>query len=196
MSEQQPINLQDRALENLQFIRQTMERAVTYTAISGRGLILIGLTALATAFISFGQDNAIAWLFVWLTEAALSIAIALGSILSKAQHLKMPVFSETGRKFVLSFAPAMLAGALMTAVCFQQGLMDLIPGLWLLLYGVAVVAGGTYSVPIIPVMGLCFMFCGMLALMGPAAWGRPLLALGFGVLHLIFGGLIIKQYGG
>ena len=142
------------------------------------------------------QGSPASWVFVWLTEAVLSLGILALMMLKKSRRLQLPLWNETARRFLLSFAPPMLAGALFTTVFYQQQLFDLIPGMWLLLYGAAVIAGGTYSVQVVPVMGFCFMFLGVLGLLGPTAWNDVLLALGFGGLHIGFGLWIAKKYGG
>jgi hypothetical protein len=193
---EEPILLQDRAMENLRFIRSTMERATTYTMVSGTGQILVGLTALLAAWSAAAQASIETWIFVWLAEATLSLLISSFMMMKKAQAAKLPLINETGRKFLLSFAPAMMAGAMLTAVFYQHQLLNLIPGTWLLLYGTGVIASGTYSVRIVPVMGFCFMLLGVMAMTGPAVWGNNLMAAGFGGLHIAFGVLIARKYGG
>ncbi len=193
---EEPILLQDRAMENLKFIRNTMERATAYTMVSGTGQILVGITALIAAWAATAQTQIDTWIFVWLAEAVLSLLISSFMMMKKAQSAKLPLFNETGRKFLLSFTPAMMAGALLTAIFYQHQLLQLIPGTWLLLYGTGVIASGTYSVKIVPVMGFCFMLLGVLAMTGPVHWGNSLMAAGFGGLHIAFGILIARKYGG
>jgi hypothetical protein len=108
----------------------------------------------------------------------------------------MPLLSGPGRKFLLSFSPPMVVGALLTFVLYRAGFLEAIPGVWLLLYGTGVVAGGAFSVRIVPVMGLCFMVAGVIALFAPAAWGHPILGAAFGGLHIAFGIPIARSYGG
>lgn len=195
-TDSEPVFLPDRAMENLQFIRQTMERATAYTGISGTGLIFVGFTALMAAWVASRQEMVAHWIFVWMAEAVAAIAISSFLMFKKSSRLQLPIWTETARRFMLSFTPPMLAGALLTTVLYQRGLTDLIPGSWLLLYGTAVIAGGTYSVQIVPVMGLCFMLLGVFALLGPVVWGQALLAAGFGGLHVLFGMWIARKYGG
>jgi hypothetical protein len=108
----------------------------------------------------------------------------------------MPLLSGPGRKFVLSFSPPMAVGALLTLVLFRAGLVEAIPGVWLLLYGTGVVAGGAFSVKIVPVMGLCFMAAGAVALFAPVEWSHVILGAAFGGLHIAFGIPIARSHGG
>jgi hypothetical protein len=177
----EPPEMQARAMDNLRFIRETMERAGAFTAISGWGEVAIGLTALAAA---------------WMVDAVISAGIAAWFTAAKARAAKAPLLSEPARKFVFSFSPTMLVGALLTVLLYRQGMVDRLPGVWLLLYGAAVITAGTFSVRIVPVMGTAFMAVGVVALFTPAGWGHALMALGFGGLHIVFGTLIARRHGG
>jgi hypothetical protein len=191
-----PPALHLRALDNLQFIRDTMERAGSFTAISGIGMIVIGVVALIVSDIAAHSTTSRGWLLSWIAAAAVSAVLSGVAISRKARGARTPVFNGPGRKLALSFTPPMFVGALLTIVLYRAGLVNALPGLWLLVYGSAVVTGGTYSVRIVPVMGLCFVALGVVALFAPATWGDPLLALGFGGLHLVFGSAIAWRHGG
>jgi hypothetical protein len=191
-----PPALHLRALDNLQFIRDTMERAGSFTAISGLGMIVIGIVALIVSDVAAHRATQRAWLFSWIAAAAVSTAVSAFAIARKARGAQTPVFNGPGRKLALSFTPPMFVGALLTVVLYRAGLVSALPGLWLLVYGSAVMTGGTYSVRIIPVMGLCFVALGVVALLAPVAWGDGLLALGFGGLHMAFGTLVAWRHGG
>jgi hypothetical protein len=191
-----PVALDDHARDNLRFIRETMERASSFTAVPGWGGVAIGITAAGAAVVASRQQAAYAWLITWLAEASVAFAIAAWSMASKARQANVPLLAGPGRKFALSFAPPMFAGALLTVVLFHAGQIGVIPGVWLLLYGTAVVVGGAFSIRIVPLLGLCFMVLGTVALFSPAAWGNALLAAGFGGLHIIFGAIIARNYGG
>ena len=71
-----------------------------------------------------------------------------------------------------------------------------IPGVWLLLYGVAVMQAGAFSVRTIPVMGAVFVLAGAIALPLPWFWTNVMLAVGFGLLHMVFGAYIARRHGG
>jgi hypothetical protein len=188
--------MQARAMDNLRFIRETMAAAATFTAVSGWGMMLIGVTAFIATGIAMMAGSTLRWVFIWMCEAVLSVGISVYTITLKARANGLPLWSEPARKIVFSFAPPMSVGALLTLVCYEHGLLQLLPGVWMLLYGVGVVAAGTFSVRIIPVMGLAFMGVGTAALFAPPAWGATCMAVGFGGLHLFFGALIARRHGG
>jgi hypothetical protein len=188
--------LPSRAAEDLRFIRDTMERSAAFTAVSGWGMVGLGLTAFAACWLATRQIAPFAWLRVWLGEALLAAAIALLSMTWKANRRGLPLFSGPGRKVALGFLPPMIAGVFLTFLLFRTGLQSALPAAWLLLYGAGLATGGVFSVPIVPVMGVCFMVVGGLAALGPAAWGNWFLAAGFGGLHIVFGSLIARRHGG
>jgi hypothetical protein len=192
----QPIPIDARAADHLRYIRETMERAGEFTAVPGWGGMAMGITALAAAFFASRQATPRAWLAVWLVEAFVAVSIAAPAAATKAHRANSRLFSGPGRKFLLSFAPPIVVGGLLTFVFFHAGVAAAIPGVWLLLYGTAVVTGGAFSVRVVPVMGLCLMALGAAALFAPAAWGDAFMAAGFGVLQIFFGAWIARYYGG
>ncbi|PYU34149.1 MAG: hypothetical protein DMG31_07035 [Acidobacteria bacterium] len=190
------VPLEDRAADNLRFIRETMERAGSFTAVPGWGGTAIGFSALAAAALASHQPTAARWIFIWLVEAGLAMVLAVLTVAQKAHAARMPLFSGPGRKFALSFAPPMVVGALLTAALYRDGDLRLLPGMWLLLYGTAVVSGGSFSVRVVPMMGVCFIALGAAALVSPASWGNGYMIAGFGGLQILFGLIIAQKYGG
>lgn len=193
---EEPPALHERAMDNLRYIRETMERASAFTGISGWGQVAIGVTALACAALAARQPGVKGWLMVWIAEALFSLLIAGWSMDRKARAVGMPLFSGPGRKVAFSLSPPLIAGALLTVILYRAGLTNAIPGTWLLLYGTGVITGGMFSVRIVPVMGLMFMTLGAATLFAPQFLANWLLALGFGVFHIIFGVIIARRYGG
>jgi hypothetical protein len=182
--------------DDLRFIRDTMERTAAFTAVSGWGQVLVGVTALFAAWLAVRQASSFTWLRVWLAEGVLAVAIALVSCSWKANQRGLPLFSGPARKVALGLAPPLVAGAFLTFLLFRGGQQAALPAMWLLLYGAGIMTGGSFSVAIVPVMGVCFMLLGGLATLGPAAWGNWFLAAGFGGLHIAFGFLIARRHGG
>lgn len=189
-------NLAPNPADDLRFIRDTMERSAAFTAVSGWGQVLLGLTALAAAWLAVLQASPFAWLRIWLAEGLLAAAIGLLSCTWKANRRGLPLFSGPARRVALGLAPPLVAGAFLTFLLFRAGMQSALPATWLLLYGAGIMTGGAYSVAIVPVMGVCFMLLGGLAVLGPVAWGNWFLAAGFGGLHVIFGFLIARRHGG
>lgn len=188
--------LHARAMDNLAFIRETMERAGAFTAVSGWGMVAVGISAAIATVLAAQVPMGATWLWIWLGEALLSVAISGWAIARKASAARMPLLSGPGRKFGMSFAPPIVVGAVLTAVLFRLGLLQLLPGLWLMLYGTGVIAGGAFSVRIVPVMGICFVIAGIAAAMMPFAYSSILLGFAFSGLHILFGILIARSHGG
>jgi hypothetical protein len=188
--------LHARAMENLSFIRRTMERASAFTAVPGWGGVAMGVTALVAHAITLHGFTPLEWLLTWVGAAVVALSIGGATMMAKARRAGTTVFSYSGRRFVLSYVPPILVGVLLTIALVRAGLYTALPGTWLLLYGTGVVTGGAYSVRVVPLMGLCFMGLGAVALFGPAAWGNTFMAAGFGLLHIVFGLIIARRYGG
>lgn len=190
------VELDAHARDNLRFIRETMERAAEFTAVPGWGGVAMGITALGASVVAAQQTRVRDSILIWFLEALLAIAIAGWSVLWKSREAGMPLFAGPARKFALSFAPPMVVGALLSLLLYRAGMAQMLPGVWLLLYGTAVVTGGAFSIRIVPLMGLCFMVLGAVALFCPASWGNAFLAAGFGGFHILFGAVIARRYGG
>ena len=188
--------LHDRAMDNLRFIRDTMERAGSFTAVPGWGQVAIGVTALAAAWLAARQPTPLAWLVVWLGEGLLALAIGAATLARKSRVVNSSLLTGPGRRFGLSFLPPMVVGGLLTFALYFAGVQRLIPATWLLLYGTGIITGGAFSVRIVPVMGMAFLALGTSALFAPQSMGNWFLAAGFGGLHIVFGTIIARRHGG
>jgi hypothetical protein len=182
-------------MDNLRFIRETMEGATRFTDVSGTGAVVTGLSALAAAWVASGRMG-FHWLAVWLVDALFAVLVLAGTSVWKTRKTRADLFTQPVRRFVFALFPPLLAGGLISAVLVLQGDMSILPGLWLLLYGTGVVTGGAFSVRIVPVMGILFMILGAAALAAPVGWGNAFMAAGFGGLHILFGILIARRHGG
>jgi len=191
-----PTSLSDRAAADLRFIRQTMAHAAAFTAVSGTGYLAIGAGALISAWFAGRVSTPAAWLLIWIADALLSIGVGMASTLRKAHRARQPLLTGAFRKFALGFAPVMLVGSVMTGVLWTLRAYDVLPGLWLLCYGAGLIAGGAYSVPVVPLMGVCFLALGIAAAWWAPQIGALAMVAGFGGLHVIFGIVLVRRYGG
>ncbi|WP_284348121.1 hypothetical protein [Roseisolibacter agri] len=191
-----PPQLHARAMDNLHFIRSTMERAASVTAVSGWGIAGTGVVGLGAALLAAREPDAGARLIIWLAAAPLALGASVAGAVWKARRSELPALVGPAKKLALAFLPPMLAGALLTLALWRAGALDVVPALWLSLYGTAIVAGGAYSVRAVPAMGAAFLALGAVAVAAPVSWGELLLGLGFGGLHLAFGPWIARRHGG
>ena len=190
-----PSALHEHAEDNLRFIRATMESATSFTGISGKGYLLAGSTSLIAAWLASRQVSPGGWLAVWMIELVLAANVMLVLTAIKASAQGRPLWSGNGIRLLGAFAPPMIAGGLLTLALFLQASIELLPGIWLSLYGAAVMTAGAHSIRIIPMMGAVFMAIGAVALLFPAT-GNLMLGLGMGGLHLVLGVIVWRQYGG
>ena len=190
-----PVVLHDRAMDNLRFIRETMERSAVFTAVPGWGTVGVGAIGLAAAAYASRQASPDAWLAVWLAAAALAGSTAAMSMGRKIGGSPQPS-ARPLRNFTMGLVPPAAAGALLTVALWSAGQYDLIAPVWLLTYGAGITTGGAFSVRAVPIMGLTFMALGAVAVVAPASWRDILLALGFGLMHIVFGLVIARKYGG
>ena len=183
-------------MDDLRYIRETMERSQSFTAVPGRGGVAMGCIALAAALVAVRAPSSTAWVAIWIGAAILSFGVALVTMTRKARAEGEALLAGAGRKFTWNLTPPLLVGGLLTLALARAGATELLPGAWLLLYGIGVVAGGAFSVRVVPLMGIAFMVLGGLALFAPPAWGNLLMAAGFGGLHIVFGIVIWRKHGG
>ncbi len=191
-----PAHVGDRAIDNLRFIRETMERSTHFTAVPGYGGMLMGVTAIAATYIASTQIYSRDWLIVWIVEAFLAVAIGLLAMWQKSRIVSESLISAPAKKFAMSFAPPLICGIAITLGLWRYEHYEMMPPVWMLCYGAAVVCGGAFSVKVVPVMGWCFIVLGAGAFALPASFSNWLLASSFGLLHIFFGAIIGRRYGG
>lgn len=192
---QSPIEIHAHATSNLRFIRDTMERASTFTAVPGWGGVFMGVSALFASFVCVYLPKEW-WLTIWLSCGMIAMGFGSLAIFEKARRNGAPLDSPGARKFALAFAPPLVVGAILATALIHAEAYRLVPGTLLLLYGTSVLGGGAFSVRVIPFMGMCFLALGTAALFVPLWWGNVLMGVGFGLLHIVFGAIIARRHGG
>jgi len=183
-----------QAQEALAYIRQTMESASSFTALSGWGLVAVGIIGLVAAALAW-QAGVPERIWVWIPAAVLGVICAGAANAMKAQSLDVPLWSGSFRKVAWVMTPVLVVGGLLTLAMVNAGARHLLPGTWLALYGAGVTAGGTFSLRAVRSMGLVLIVLGGLALFLPQ-YSVAFLATGFGVLHILFGLYLVGKHGG
>lgn len=194
----------ESARENLLYIRKTLEAAGQFTAVPGKcfmaagSFVLAGVAAnlfLTGAPWSPGTD---VWpaLEVWGTVLGASLAVVLYGIYRKARLLQTRIEAPLLRKLLWSLSPALFVGGLLTAFAIRSGRLDFLPTIWLGCYGTAVVNGGLVSVPPVRYLGLSLLAAAAGSALSPPGMGLTWMAVGFGWLHLVFGGYIAWRHNG
>lgn len=185
---------QRQAQEALAYIRETMESASTFTAVSGWGVVAMGALGLVASWLAWATGTP--WhLGVWIPTAVIALTVSWVANAAKAKRLSVSLWSAAGRKMVWGMAPALGAGGLLTYALTTQGAPHLLPGTWLALYGAGITASAAFSVRAVRWMGLALLACGAVALLR-ADLGLACLTLGFGGAHLAFGFYIAERHGG
>jgi len=192
----EPVAIHSRAIDNLRYIRETMESASAFTAVPGWGGVAMGVSALVAAIAASRTSTTEIWLLIWIVDALAAFFVGGWTMAHKARGAGVRVSRGAGRRFLLGLGPPLLAAAALTVVLYRNDAVEVIPGMWLMLYGTAVLTGGTFSVRAVPVMGAAFVVMGLVAFATPFSWANGLMALGFGGLHIVFGLIIARRYGG
>lgn len=192
----EPAPIHEHALSNLRYIREAMERASAFTSIPGWGGVAVGLTAIAATAIAHPYAGTRRWLLIWLGEAVVAGIIALATMIRKASRAHVSFNGGPARRFFISYFAPIVAGAALTWLLGYKGMYSVLPAAWLLLYGASFVSSGAFSIPVVPVMGFCYMLLGVAACFVPVPAANVLLGVGFGGLHVVFGFVIARRYGG
>ena len=195
-SQDQPVNIGDRAIDNVAYIRDMMERSSSFTAVPGYGGMLMGATAIVAAYIANTQVYLVDSLATWLIEACLAFAIGLLAMWQKSKIAGSSLLSVPARKFAFGFAAPLIVGVVIVLGLWKNGHYYVMAPVCILTYGAAVVTGGAFSVRIVPVMGWCFVALGAVSFLLPATYSNLMMAATFGLLHIIFGAIIARRYGG
>lgn len=186
----------DDLFSQVSVIRDTLDRAQRFTAISGKAMLAVGITALLASAAARNVHDARQWLSIWMGECALALSLSLIGMSRRLGGWKAILHSPSGKRCALVLLPTAVSGFVTTLFAIRFGWLSLVtpipdwlPGLWLLFYGAAVFSGGTVSLPEIRWLGLSLFATGICA----AFFGWPAFIttiIGFGLLHIIFGALL------
>ena len=188
--------MHERAAESIEFIRETMVRSASFTAVPGQGGIVMGGIGVLTAVMASRAETPERWLATWLVAAVVAAPIGLAATIVKAKRHHVALWSASGRRFMQGFLPALVAGAALTLALVRADRVELLPPTWLLLYGAGILAGATASISVLTWVGALFMALGVGAVATVGQWPDVWLGAGFGGLQIIFGIIIMRKHGG
>jgi hypothetical protein len=187
-----PVPIESRALGTLSYIRASIDAAGSL-AVPGAAGIVMGILGTAAAVLASVPAFKPYWIGIWMMAAVVAFLLGGALVIRQATH-RGQLMASPIRKFMLCLCPILCAGAVLTVTLWYTGVERLIPGMWLLLYGCAVISAstvtGAMNLRLIGSMGGIFAALGLIALGAPEESHTLILGCGFGVLHLIFGILI------
>lgn len=193
----EPLAMHERAEADLAFVRNAMERSAYFSAVPGVAGVGMGVSALVAALVASQQLSPNRWLAVWLVEALIAGSVGAIGILRKARRRGVPLDVGPARRFMLGLVPAIVSGGALTVACVQRDAFTLLPAVWLLCYGIAVLSAGAVSVArAVRILGAVFIVAGIACIASPSSWGDWYLAAAFGLGHCIAGVHIARHYGG
>ncbi|MBV9695804.1 MAG: hypothetical protein JO005_02640 [Gammaproteobacteria bacterium] len=187
-----PVTLDSQATATLRYIRASMEAAATL-AVPGSAGIVMGTIGLAAAVATQTPALAPHWLAIWVLGALIAAAAGGYLLLRQSARQGFTLWGAPVRKLLLCLVPGIAAGALLTAALARAGTTALLPALWLLLYGSALISVSATTRQLIGVMGALFVLLAVPAYLLPAPAPALALAAGFGGLHLAFGVILRKR---
>lgn len=184
----QPVSsVHEHAEGQLRVIRAAMERAGSFTAVSGWGGVLMGGVGIAAGHLAGRSHEPREWALVWLMAAGVAVPVGVATAMYRARTAGVDLAAGVARRFVLCLATPVVAGVVLSAGLLQRESYELLPTVWLTLYGTGVVVAGVFSTRLITVLGVGFMVLGAAAAFAPWWLATVLVAVGFGGLHILAG---------
>ncbi len=188
--------VREDAAADLRLIREAMDHSSRFTDVPGVGMMLIGGSAVIAAWLAAFAESDPVWVAIWGFELVVAVTIGAVAIAWKARSSATEMLAAPVRGFLRGMIPPLAAGAILAVFCAKAGLVGNLPGVLLLLYGTALLTGGAHSLSVVRFQGVCFMLLGALTLFVRTEFGDAAMALGFGGLHIAFGAVIARRYGG
>ena len=193
MRTHRPVPIESRALGTLSYIRSSIDAAGSLAVPGMAGVVMGGIGIVAAGIASLPAMGS-HWLAIWLVAAFIAFLLGGALMARQAAQRGSTLLFGPFRKFLLCLCPALFAGAVFTLVLWQAQMERLIPGMWLLLYGCAVISASTVTsarnLRAIASMGGIFVTLGLVTFALPAPAHTWALGTGFGALHLLSGILI------
>ncbi|HET6272392.1 MAG TPA: hypothetical protein VFG32_05390 [Bacteroidota bacterium] len=190
----------DQHLQNINDIRTMMERSSKMLSLSGLSGVSAGVVAIAGVL--FAQwvhtrvppEDVVMYIILdALVVLVLGVGMAAVFSLRMARKKGLPVWTPTSRFLIVDLAIPLGAGGLFCIALLQHGNVPLIPGTMLVFYGLALINGSKYALKEIRYLGITELMLGCIAIFLPGE-GLNIWALGFGMMHILYGSLMYFRY--
>jgi len=197
--------------DELASIRSLMERSSKFISLSGLSGILAGCYALVGAALAYlliykGEariydalnlhtyPQTLYYLF-FIALGILMLSIATGFILTsrKAKRKGQPIWSNTSRLLIFNMATPLLVGGILILIFIYRGYYGIVASTSLIFYGLSLVGAGNFTFTMVKYLGLCEIILGLIAACIPG-YGLLFWAIGFGVLHIVYGSIMYLKY--
>ena len=197
--------------EDLLHIRKMMERSSRFLSLSGLSGVFAGLSALvgaAYAFYVFYREgisyfdlgdnhyhpSVIKELF-WAILVVLLVAIGSGYFFTarKSKKTSQPIWDVAAKQLLIHFATPLVVGGVVSIGLMYHHLYVFIAPMMLIFYGLSLVNAEKYTVTDVRYLGYCEIILGLICFF-ILGWGLIFWAIGFGVLHIVYGLIMHKKY--
>lgn len=202
---------QDNIMQEIGQIRSLMERSSKFLSISGLSGVLIGCYALLGAFAGyyvvygfnsgFGyRDYYIADRFVVQKLIGIAVGVLVTSLLTglwmaqlKASKVKQPIWNPASKALLFAVGIPLVTGGVLSCILIFRGDYGMVASSLLIFYGLSLCAGSTFTFKEIRWLGIMEIVLGLGALCVPG-YGLWFWAIGFGLLHIIYGLIVHNRY--
>lgn len=192
-------------------IRNLMERSTKFISLSGLSGIMAGIYALVGAFIGyklvytensglasrdFYVNDPMVWRRLFFVAAVvLILSLITGAWLTIRQARKKGEnsWNPVSRRLLISLAIPLVTGGLFILILIFRGYYGIIASSCLLFYGLALVSGSQFTFSDVKWLGFCEILLGLLAALLPG-YGILFWAIGFGILHILYGSIMHFKY--
>jgi len=197
--------------KDIESIRQLMERSVKFLSLSGLSGILAGVYALIGAVVAYlivynpqtpfdYHDQAVKEVTIALRLLIIAISVLVVSVLTgyvlasrKAKKLGLKVWDSTSKRLVINLIIPLLTGGIFILILLAKGYYGMAAPACLIFYGLALINASANLFDEVRYLGFCEIVLGLIATLMPG-FGLLFWAIGFGLLHIVYGALMFKKY--
>lgn len=188
------------AAQNLESIRILMERTGRYSNFSAVSAATAGTLAIAAAAVCRWREISFDVPHPWWKLIALWAAVFAVAFLQNlfwtwvhARRRGERVWTHLTRAMTMAVLPGFFTGGVLTGFAIVERRLDMLPGIWMLMYGTAVLGAALFAGRNLKIFGALFLLMGAFTIHW-RQYGVEMMAASFGLLHLGLGLLIAWKF--